>query len=305
LADVGLEWPTANRIASDGVRGVGRKRKDEPRLDLPDPHLPPLSDGDSLTDEQIATVVRYGNAGLPDALMPMMVQAVRDQLFHDKTPFPAGTEPEGPSLLVRVWDRIVLIGEKYHPDLWEWFDERNCRQNAEEKLWHESHEAVDAIRAYADGSTDIEPILWMLEGMAADQRVAGAMEERRFGDNHGPDTAELIYEWVQRCRARIADQDARGAAVAMFAAMELLHRGGFLDKREHLRSTRRIAASKGGRKKRETNRGRDDSLRRAAAGIRRQHPNWNERQVIQEIRRSQPSLGLSERRIREILGLAR
>jgi hypothetical protein len=206
---------------------------------------------------------------------------------------------------VPVADRIVLIGEKYHPDLWAWFDKRNRRQNADENLWHGYHQAVDAIRESADASPPIEPILWMLEGLAASQQVAGAMEEQRFGDNRGTETAELIYEWVQRCRACIADQDARGAAVAMFAAMEPLHRGGFLDKREHLRSTRRIAASKGGREKKESNRVRDDGLRRAAAGIRGQHSKWNERQVIQEIRRSQPSLGLSERRIREILRLAR
>ena len=294
-----------NRITSDGVRGVGRKRKNEPRLDLPDPHLPQLADGDSLTDEQIAAIVRYGNAGLPDDLMPTMVQAVRDQLFHDKLPFPAGTKPEGHHLYLHVGDRIVFIGEKYHPELWLWFDERNRRQNADEEFWHGYHQAVDAINESADASPSIKPILSMLEGLAASQQVAGAMEERRFGDDRGPDTARLIYEWVQRCQEAIKADDAEGAAVATFAAMELLHRGGFLDKREHLRSTRRIAASKGGRKKRETNRGRDDALRRAAAGIRRQHPNWNERQVIQEIRRSQPSLGLSERRIREILGLAR
>jgi hypothetical protein len=284
---------------------VGRKRKDEPRLVLSEPDLPRLADGDSLTDEEIARIIRYGNAGLPDDLMPTMVQAVRDQLFHSKRPFPAGTEPEGRGLYVPVADQIVLIGEIYHSDLWEWFDTRNSRQNAEEKLWRESHQAVDAIRESADASPPIEPILWMLEGLAASQQVAGAMEEQRFGDNRGPETAELIYEWVQRCRAALDADDAEGAAVAVFAAMELLHRGGFLDKREHLRSTRRIAASKGGREKKESNRGRDDALRRAAAGIRGQHPDWSDRQVIQEIRQKQPSLGLSERRIREILRPAR
>jgi hypothetical protein len=251
---------------------VGRKRKDEPRLDLSDPHLPRLADGDSLTDEQIARVVRYGNAGLPDALMPTMVQAVRDQLFHDKLPFPAGTEPEGHGYRVAVGDRIVLIGENYHPELWAWFDERNRRQNADEKQWHGYHQGVAAIRESADASPPIEPILWMLEQLAASQAVAGAMEHRAFGDDRGPDTARLIYEWIQRCRAALEAGDSERTGVAMFSVMKLLHDGGFLDQREQHRFANRSRAIKGGQARAAFNSERDEALIQKAQSMKSTNP---------------------------------
>jgi hypothetical protein len=262
---------------------VGRKRKDEPRLDLSDPHLPRLADGDSLTDEQIAMVVRYKNAGPPKTLMPKMVQAVRDQLFDGTPPFPAGTEPDEHVFVVHVWDRIVLIGEKYHPELWAWFDERNRRQNAEEKLWRGYHQAADAIRESADATPPIEPILWMLEQLAASQQVAGAMEEQSFGDNRGPETAELIYEWVQRCRAALEAGDPERAGVAMFAAMRLLHDGGFLDQREQHRFANRSRAIKGGRAKAEYNSERDADLIENARSMKHHNPALSATEIARKL----------------------